>query len=223
MLKILYARFHQYVNQNLQIYKLDLEKAEEPEIILKKSVGSQKKQENSRKKHLLLIHWLRYRPWLCLLQFTRSVVSNSVTPWTAACQESLSIINSWGCSNSCPLIRWCHPTTSHSVIPSSSCLHFQHQGHLHWVSSSYQVANIGDLASVLSMNGQGWYPVGLTSLISLLSKGFSRVFSNTTVQKHHFFHAQLSLWSNSHIHTWLLEKAYLWLHRTLSASNVSAF
>ena len=119
MLKILYARFQQYVNQNLQTYKLDLEKAEEPEIILKKSVGSQKKQENSRKKHLLLIHWLCYSPWLCLLQFTRSVVSNSVTPWMAACQDSLSIINSWGCSNSCPLIRWCHPTTPHTLSSPS--------------------------------------------------------------------------------------------------------
>ena len=154
-----------------------------------------------------------------------SCVQLFVTPWMAACQDSLSIINSWSCSNSCPLIRWCHPTTSHSVIPFSSCLHFQHQGLFHWVSSSYQVANIGDSASasVLSMNDQSWYPLGLTSLISLLSKGFSRVFSNITVQKHHFFHAQLSLWSNSHIHMWLLEKAYLWLHRTLSASNVSAF
>ena len=61
-------------------------------------------------------------------------------------------------------------------------------------------------ASVLSMNIQGWFPLGLTRLISLPSKGLARVFSNTTVQKHQFFGNQPSLWSNSHIHTWLLEK-----------------
>ena len=66
--------------------------------------------------------------------------------------------------------------------------------------------SIGASASVLPMNIQDWFSLGLTSLIFLLSKGFSRVFSNTTVQKHQFFGAQLSLWSNSHIHTWLLEK-----------------
>ena len=65
--------------------------------------------------------------------------------------------------------------------------------------------------SVLPMNIQGWLPLGLTGLISLLSKGVSRVFSNTTVQKHQFFGTQLSLWSNSHIHSWLLEKPKLWL------------
>ena len=61
------------------------------------------------------------------------------------------------------------------------------------------------------MNIQDWFPLGLTGLISLLSKGLSRVFSSTTVQKHQFFSAQLSLWSNSHIHTWLLGKPWLWL------------
>ena len=66
-------------------------------------------------------------------------------------------------------------------------------------------------ASVLPMNIQDWFPLGLTGLISLQSKGLSRVFSNTTVQKHQFFRAQLSSWSNSHIHTWLLEKPELWL------------
>ena len=72
-------------------------------------------------------------------------------------------------------------------------------------------------ASVLPMNIQGWFPLGLTGLISLKSRGLSRVFSNTTVQKHQFFDAQPSLWSNSHIHTLLLEKPYIWLHRLLSA------
>ena len=72
-------------------------------------------------------------------------------------------------------------------------------------------------ASVLPMNIQDWFPLGLTGLISLQSKGLSRVFSNTTVQKHQFFRAQLSSWSNSHIHTWLLEKPELWLDGPLLA------
>ena len=76
-----------------------------------------------------------------------------------------------------------------------------------WVSSLHQVAKVCSAsASVLPMNIQDWSPLGWTGLISLQSKGLSRVFSNTTVQKHQFFSAQLSLWSNSHIHTWLLEK-----------------
>ena len=77
--------------------------------------------------------------------------------------------------------------------------------------------SIGASASVLPMNTQGWFPLGLTGLISLLSKGLSRVFSSTTIWKHQFLGAQPSLLSNSHIHTWLLEKPYLWLDGPLSA------
>ena len=77
--------------------------------------------------------------------------------------------------------------------------------------------NIGASASVLPMNIQDWFPLGLTGLISLLSKGFSRIFSSTTVQKHRFFGAQPSIWFNSHIHTWLQKKWYLWLHGPLLA------
>ena len=85
----------------------------------------------------------------------------------------------------------------------------QHQGPFQWVSSSHQVAKVLELQlqhQVISMNIQDWLPLGLISWISLQSKGLSGVFSNTTVQKHRFFDTQLSLWSNSHIHTWLLEK-----------------
>ena len=67
-------------------------------------------------------------------------------------------------------------------------------------------------ASVLSMNMQGWFPVGLTGLISLLSRGLSRIFSSTTIRRHQFFGAQPSLWSSSLIHMWLLEKPWLWLY-----------
>ena len=72
-------------------------------------------------------------------------------------------------------------------------------------------------ASVLPMTIQGWFPLGLTGLISLLSKGLLRVFSSATTRKHQFFGTQPSLWPNSHIHTWLLEKTQLWLYGLLSA------
>ena len=97
-----------------------------------------------------------------------------------------------------------HPLSSPS--PSAFDLS-QHQGLFQWVSSLHQVAKVlGASASVLSMNIQDRFPLRLTDLMSLQAKGLWRVFSNTTVQKHRFFGAQFSLWSNSHIHTWLLEK-----------------
>ena len=82
----------------------------------------------------------------------------------------------------------------------------QHQGVFQWVNLSHKVAKVLASASVLAMNTQDWFPLGLTGWISLQSKGLSRVFSNTTVQKHQFFGTQLSSQSNSHIHTWPLEK-----------------
>ena len=115
------------------------------------------------------------------------------------------------CSNSCPSSRWCHPIISSSVIPFSSCFQYCPTSRSFPVSqflASYG-QSIAALASVLPMNIQDWFPLGLASLISLfqgVSKGLSRVFSNTTVQKHQFFGTQLSLLSSSHIHTWLLGK-----------------
>ena len=99
--------------------------------------------------------------------------------------------------------------SSHPLLPPSSpVLNLsQHQGLFQWVGPSNQVAkSIGASASVFPVNIQSWFPLGLTGLISLLSKGLSRVFSSTTVQKHQFFGTQPSLWSNFHIFTWLLEK-----------------
>ena len=113
------------------------------------------------------------------------------------------------CSNSCPLSRWCHSTISSSVAPFSCPQSCPASGLFQWVSSSHQVAKLLELQlQRQSFQGiiQDWFPLGLTGWISLQSKGLSRVFSNTTVQKHQFFHAQPSLWSNSHIHTWLLEE-----------------
>ena len=103
-----------------------------------------------------------------------------------------------------------HPLSS----PSPAAIRLsQHQGLFQWVSSSHQVAKILEFQlqhpSVLPMNTQDWSPLGWTGWNSFQSKGLSRVFSNTTVQKHQFFGAQLSLYSNSHIHTWPLEKPSL--------------
>ena len=140
------------------------------------------------------------------------------TPWTAAYQASLSITNSWSLSNSCPLSRWCHPTISSSVLPFSSRLLYFPAGSFpmsQFLASGGQSTRTS--ASVLPMNIQDWFPLGWTGLISLQSKGLSKVFSKTTVQKHQFFDAQLSLQSNSHIHTWLLEKPQLWLDGPLLA------
>ena len=112
--------------------------------------------------------------------------------------------------NSCPLSRWRHPTISFSVIPFSSCLQsFPSSGSFlmnQFFASGGQSIGVSASTSVLPMNSQDWFPLGWTGWISLQSKGLSRVFSNTTVQKHQFFSTQLSLWPNSHIHTWLLEK-----------------
>ena len=132
------------------------------------------------------------------------------TAWTAACQASLSITNSWSSLKLMSTESVMPSTISSSVSPFCSC----HQSFpasesfqiSQFFTSGGQIIGVSALASVLPMNIQDWFPLGLTGWISLLSKGLSRVFSNTTVQKHQFFSAQLSLWPNSHIHTWRLEK-----------------
>ena len=137
-----------------------------------------------------------------------SCVQLFITPWTAACQSHA--LSPRACSNSCPLSRWCHPTISCSVVPFFSSLQsfpasgsFPMSQLFAWGS---QRTGVSASASVLPMNIQDWFPLGLTGLISLQFKGLSRVLSNTTVRKHQVFGAQLSLWSNSYIHIWLLEK-----------------
>ena len=113
------------------------------------------------------------------------------------------------CSNSWPLIQWCHPTIFTSGALFSSCPRsFLASGAfpMSWLFvSGGQSIGASASASVLPMYIQGWFPLGLTGLISLQSKGLSRVFSSTTVWKHQFLGTQTSLWSNSYIHTWLLE------------------
>ena len=114
-------------------------------------------------------------------------------------------LSSWVCSNSNPLSRWCHPTISSYVIPFSSRLQSFPASESFPMSRLFPSGDrsIGASASVLPVNIQDWFPLGLTGLISVLSKRFSRVFSNTTIWKHEFFGTQPSLWFNSHIHTWL--------------------
>ena len=126
-----------------------------------------------------------------------------------------------------PLHQWYYPNTSSSVIPFSSCLQsFPPSGSFpmsQFFASGGQSIEVSASASVLPMNTQDWFPLEWTGWISLQSKWLSRVFSNTTVQKHQFFGTQLSSQSNSHIHTWLLEKPQPWLDRPLLAKYVFAF
>ena len=145
------------------------------------------------------------------VQFSCSVVSNSLRPHglqhaRTPCPSPTPKVY----SNSCPLSWWCHPTISSPVVPFSSCLQsFPVSGSFQmsqFFTSGGQRIGVSASALVLPMNIKDWFPLGLTGLFSLQSKRLSRFFSNTTVQKHQFFSAQLALYSSSHIHTWLLEK-----------------
>ena len=139
------------------------------------------------------------------IAWTERYVWLFATPWIAASQASLSFTISWSLPSSCPLNWGCYPNISSSAALFSSCPQsFPASGSfpMNWLfASGGQSIGVSASASVLPMNIQEWFPLGLTSLISLQSKGLSRVFSNTTVQKHQFFGAQPSLWSNCHIHT----------------------
>ena len=145
------------------------------------------------------------------VQFSHSVMSNSL--WLHGLQHARPPCSSptpGGSSNSCPSSRWCHPTISSSAVHFSSCPQsFPASGSfqiIQFFTSGSPSIGVSASASVLPVNIQDWFPLGWTGWISLQSKGLSRVFSNTTVQKHQFFSAQLSLQSNSPIHTWQLEK-----------------
>ena len=154
---------------------------------------------------LTLLHTMRVSDWQSLypssqrvweceqLLFSHSIMSESVTQWTVAHRTFLSFT----ISNSCPLSWWCHPTLSSSVVPFGSCLQsFLASGSfpMSWLFASGD-QSIGDLASasVIPRIKQDLFPLGLIGLISLQSKGRSRVFSDTTAQKYQFFSAQLSL------------------------------
>ena len=135
---------------------------------------------------------------LIFSQFSRSVVSNSLQPHEPQHTRPPCPLPTPGVHlNPCPLSRWCHPTISSSVVPFSSCPQsFPASGSFQMsqiFASGGQNIGVSTSASVLPMNIQGWFPLGWTGWISLQSKGLSRVFSNTTVQKHQFFGTQLSL------------------------------
>ena len=145
------------------------------------------------------------------VQFSCSVEFDSVTPWTAARQASLSITSSWRILKLMSIvgdaIQPSHPLLS--PFPPAFNLS-QHWGLFKWVSYLHQVAKVLEfLLQHQFSHIQDWFALGRTGWISLQSKGISRVFSNTTVQKHQFFGAQISLWSNSQICTWLLGKPSL--------------
>ena len=149
-------------------------------------------QDNARKyRHLLL--------------FSHQVLSDSATTWIAAC----SLLPSPGvCPSSCPLHWWCHPIISSSDALFSFCPQsFLSSGSfpMSWLfTSGGQNTEASDSASVFPMSIQGWFPIRLTGLISLQSKGLSGVFFNTTVRRNQFFDALPSLWSSSHNHIWPL-------------------
>ena len=129
-------------------------------------------------------------------QFSPSVMSNSLPLQELQHKASLTITNSRSLLKLNSIERWCHPTISSSVVPFSSHLQsFPASGSFpmsQFFESGGQNIGISVSASVLPMNIQDWFPLGWTGWISLQSKGLSRVFSNTTVQKHQFFNAQLS-------------------------------
>ena len=145
------------------------------------------------------------------VQFSHSVMSDSLRPHELQhARPPCPSPTTRACSNSCPLSRWCHPAISSSVVPFSSCPQslpasesFPMSQLLTWGGQSIGVSA---LTSFLPKKFQDWSPLEWTGWISLQSRGLSRVFSNTTVQKHQFFGAQPSSQSNSHIHTWPQEK-----------------
>ena len=145
------------------------------------------------------------------VQFSRSVVSNTLRPHELQhtrppCPSPTPGVH----SNSCPSNQWCHPAISSFIVPFSSCPQSLPASESFPVSQLFawggQSTGVAALASFLPEKSQGWSPLEWTGWISLQSKRLSRVFSNTTVQKHQFLGAQLSSQSNSRIHTWPLEK-----------------
>ena len=160
------------------------------------------------------------------VQFSRSVMSNSLLPHESQklglpVHHQLLEFTQTKVHRVGDTIQASHPLSSHSSAPNPS----QHQGLFQWVNSSHEVAKVlvSASTSVLLMNTQDWSPLGWTGWVSLQCKALSRVLSSITVQKHHFFGAQLSSQSNSHIHTWTLENHSLDYMDLCWQSNVSAF
>ena len=185
------------------------------------NLEEQSKRQNkiiTRRKKIVFSTWNNYsycasdgNIFYHFVQFSHSVVSDSLRPHEPQhtrppCPSPTPGVH----PNPCPLCQWCHPVILSSVVPYSSCPQsFPASGSFQMSqlsASSGQSTGVLASTSVPKMNTQGWSPSEWTGWISLQSKGLSRVFSKTTVQKHPFFGAQLSSQSDSHIHTWLLEK-----------------
>ena len=152
-----------------------------------------------------------YLPSFSSVQFSRSVMSDTLRPHESQHARPPCPSPTPGVySNLCPSSQWCHPAISSSVVPFSSCPQSLPESGSFPMSQLFawggQSTGVSASASVLPVNTQDWFPLGWTGWISLHSKGLSRVFSNTTVQKHQFFSIPLSSQSNSHICTWPLEK-----------------
>ena len=147
---------------------------------------------------------------ISLVQFSPSVMSNSLQHHGLQHARLPCPSPTPGAySNPCSSGQWWNPTISSSVFPSPPVQCFPASGSFpmsQFFASGGQSIGVSTSASVFPMNIQNWFPFRLTGLISSQSKGFSRVSSNTTVQKHQFLGTQLSLESDSHIHTWLMEK-----------------
>ena len=161
---------------------------------------------------MILMFWmLHFKPAfsLLLVQFRLSHIRFFVTLWTAAARPPYPSPTPGVHSNSCPWTRWCHPTISFSAFPFLSHLEsFPESGSFQMSQLFASRAKLLSFSFSMSPSNEysGLISLEWTSSISLQSKGLSRAFSNTTVKKHQFFGTQLSLYSNSHIHTWLLEK-----------------
>ena len=175
-------------------------------------------------KNIIYIKLLRHKPrhldtavviavvqWLSSVQFSRSVVSDSLRPHKSQharppCPSPTPGVH----SDSCPSSQWCHQAISSSVVPFSSWPQSLPESEPFPMGQLFtwggQSIGVSASASLLPMNTQDWSPLGWTGWISLQSKGLSRVFSNTTVQKHQSFGGQPSSQSNSYIHTWPQEK-----------------
>ena len=182
-------------------------------------VESRRVREPRRTALTEFFNWLIFHQ----LQFSHQIMSNSLWPHglqhaRLPCPSPTSRV----CSNSCPLSQWYNPTISSSVVPFSCLQSFPASGSFQMSQlfiSGRQSIGASASASVLPMNIQDWFPLGLTGDLLAVQGTLSleTVFSNTIVQKHQFFSAQLSLWSNPHIHTWRAEKPKPWLFGPLSA------
>ena len=191
------------INQNLCLFGVGVEASGDNFWLHQRFFSPQPRSLNELKRVLKFPNtesrplWVHHHHCLDSVQFSRSVMSYSLRPHELQhTRPPCPIPTPGACSSSCPSSLWCHPTISSSLVPFSHFQSFPGSGSFQmsqFFTSGGQSTGASALESVLPMNIQDWFPSGWTGWISLQSKGLSRVFSNTTVQKHQFFSAQLSL------------------------------